>query len=196
MDIELLEHLERLKQRDIDTRAKLLREGRLYGRYEQKMQDVHRENAYALDEIISTHGWPSVSKVGVEGSRATWLIAQHAICTPELQRKFLRHLSKAAEAGDSPIKQVAFLTDRIRFNEGKPQVYGTVLDWNENGELTCELENPEKVDELREQVGLPPFEQTLQEHRKEVEAEGGNPPENYETYRQAGSDWAKSVGWR
>lgn len=126
MNTELLEYLESLKNKDISTRTKLLEEGRLYGTYEQEMQDVHRQNANALNEIISRHGWSGISKVGIAGSRAAWLVAQHAICTPELQRKFLQYLSKAAEADDAPEKQVAFLTDRIRYNEGKPQVYGTI----------------------------------------------------------------------
>ena len=196
MDKELLSQLEILRQRDIETRRKLLEEGRLYGVYDEDMQKVHRENANALNEIIEKNGWPGISMVGLDGSRAAWLIAQHAICTPHLQRKFLEHMTKAAEGDEVPLKQVALLTDRIRFNEGKPQVYGTVLDWNANGELACMLEKPEKVDELRAQVGLPPFEQTLEEHRAEVEAEGGVPPENYEAYKQASDDWAKSVGWR
>jgi len=196
MNRELLAQLETLIQRDKETRNKLLEEDRLYGVYDEKMQNIHSENAIALNEIISIHGWPGVSIVGLEGSRAAWLIAQHAICTPSLQRKFLEYISKAAASGDVPQKQVALLTDRIRFNEGKPQIYGTVLDWDEKGELTCELENPEKVDELREKVGLPPFHQSLQEHKAEVEAEGGKPPENYKAYKQAGSDWARSVGWR
>ena len=140
MDNELLTQLEDLRQRDIDTRTRLLKAGKLYGTYDDEMQSVHRENARALDEIISSHGWPGVSKVGLEGCRAAWLVAQHAICTPHLQRKFLEYLSDAATSGDAPYKQVALLTDRIRFNEGQPQIYGTVLDWDEDGELTCELE--------------------------------------------------------
>lgn len=196
MNEKLQAKLEKLKQRDIQTRSKLLEEGRLYGVYDEEMQKVHRENAEALDEIIATQGWPGIAKVGLEGSRVAWLIAQHAICTPHLQRKFLEFMARAADSGDVPMKQVAMLSDRIRFNEGKPQLYGTVLDWNEIGELSCQLENPEKVDERRAQVDLPPFEQSLQEHRAEVEAEGGRPPENYKAYKQAASDWAKSVGWR
>jgi hypothetical protein len=196
MNKELIAQLENLNQRDIETRNRLLEEGRLYGKYDEEMQNVHRENALALHEIISIHGWPGISVVGLEGSRAAWLIAQHAICTPSIQRKFFEYISKAAASGDVPQKQVALLTDRIRYSEGKPQIYGTVLDWNENGELTCELENPEMVDELREQVGLPPFQQSLQEHRAEIEAEGGKPPKNYKAYKQAGYDWARSVGWR
>lgn len=196
MNEKLLAQLENLKQRDIEIRNKLLDEGRLYGVYDEEMQKVHRENAEALNEIIEAEGWPGISNVGIEGSRAAWLVAQHAICTPELQRKFLEFMTKAVESGDVTMKQIAMLTDRIKFNEGKPQIYGTVMDWNEHGELTCELENPEKVDELRTQVGLPPFEQSLQEHRAEVEAEGGKPPENHEAYKLAGNDWAKGIGWK
>ena len=196
MNTELLVKLESLKQRDIDTRNRLLKEGRLYGSYDEEMQTVHVENAKALHELVTAHGWPGISKVGLEGSRTAWLIAQHAICTPELQKGFLRLLEEAAESGEAPMKQVAFLTDRIRFNEGNPQVYGTVLDWDENGELGCELENLDKVDERRSAVGLPPFEESLRDHRKEVEAEGGKPPEDFEAYKKAGDEWARSVGWR
>ncbi|MBE9137143.1 hypothetical protein IQ254_07985 [Nodosilinea sp. LEGE 07088] len=196
MDNDLLKQLELLKKKDTDTRNKLLEEGELYGTYHEAMRSVHRENAIALDKIIEEHGWPGISKVGLEGSRAAWLIAQHSICTPALQRKFLDHLSNAEKQGDVPGKQVALLTDRIRFNEGRPQVYGTVLDWNETGELTCEVEDEENIDQLREQVGLPLFQQSLHHHRLEVEAEGGNAPEDFRVYKQASDDWAKSVGWR
>lgn len=83
MNKELLAQLESLKQRDIDTREKLLGVGKLYGVYDEAMQNVHRENAQVLDDLISKHGWPGISKVGLEGSRAAWLIAQHAICTTQ-----------------------------------------------------------------------------------------------------------------
>lgn len=116
MNSELLKQLELLKQRDTATREKLLQEGRLYGTYEPEMQKVHVENAEALNELISSHGWPGISKVGLEGCRVAWLIAQHAICTPGLQRKFHSLLKETAEAGDAPMRQVAWLTDRILFN--------------------------------------------------------------------------------
>ena len=128
MNRQVFDELLPLKQRDTDMRSRLLQEGKLYGDYAPEMQQVHRENAKRLDEIIAKHGWPGVSLVGLEGCRAAWLIAQHSICTPDLQRKFLALLAKAAEDGDAPKTQVAFLTDRIRFNESKPQVNGTVLD--------------------------------------------------------------------
>jgi len=196
MDAELLERLKGLRQRDIATRDKLLAEGRLYGTYEEELQRVHRENAEELDEIISLHGWPGVSKVGIEGSWLAWMVANHAVCMPDLQRKFLKYLSMAAGDGDVPYKQVALLTDRVRFNEGRPQVYGTVFDWNESGKLSCELESPEYVDEFREDVGLPPFAKSFQEHRRWAEEQGEKPPEDYAAYKLAAEAWARRIGWR
>ncbi len=196
MKTRLLAELLGLKQRDLATRERLLKEGRLYGFYEEAMQRVHTENAQALQRIVAAHGWPGVSMVGLEGCRAAWLVAQHAICTPSLQRQFLQQLEAARASGDAPPKLVALLTDRIRFNEGRPQVYGTVLDWNERGELGCELEDPARIDELRARVGLPAFEESLREQRRAVEAEGGRAPPDLELYRAEANQWAKRVGWR
>ena len=195
MNQQLLNELMALKQRDTDTRSRLLKEGKLYGGYAPEMQQVHRENANQLNRIIEKSGWPGISIVGLEGCRATWLIAQHSICTPELQRKFLTLLVKASESGDVPRTQVAFLTDRIRFNENKPQVYGTVLDWNERGELSCEVEDPANLDARRKEVGLDPFREELEKHREEVKSEGGGPPEDFTEYKQKGREWASNVGW-
>lgn len=195
MNQQLLAALLALKQRDTDTRSRLLNEGKLYGAYTPEMQEIHRENAYELDRIVSQHGWPGISLVGLEGCRAAWLVAQHAICTPELQRKFLSLLVSASERGDVPGKQVAFLMDRIRFNENKPQVFGTVLDWNEKGELSCNVEDSTHLDARRKAVGLAPFCEDLEKHRAEIELEGGKPPQNFAEYKQQARAWALSVGW-
>ena len=195
MNQQLLDDLLTLKQRDTDMRAHLLSEGKLYNDYAPEMQQVHRENATALNKIISKYGWPGISLVGLEGCRAAWLIAQHSICTPELQRKFLTLLTMASESGDAPKLQVAFLTDRIRFNENRPQVYGTVLDWNEKGELSCDVEDPANLDNRRNAVGLAVFREELEKHREEVKSEGGRPPKDFTEYKQKGREWASSVGW-
>lgn len=196
MNEALAAKLERLRQRDDDTRAALLAAGRLYGIYDESMQAVHRQNAAALDDIVEQHGWPDIGLVGEAGCRAAWLIAQHSICTPGLQRKFLGLLEAAARRGDVPTRQVAMLTDRIRFNEDRPQVYGTVFDWDENGEFGCRVEDDGNLDQRRKAAGLRPYGEVLQQNRRDVEAEGGGPPPNYEVYRRGFLDWAAKVGWR
>jgi hypothetical protein len=195
MNQQLLNELLALKERDIQMRSRLLREGKLYRGYDPQMQQVHRENAVELDKIVCKHGWPAISLVGLDGSRAAWFVAQHSICTPALQRKFLVLLSKASESGDVPEAQVAFLTDRVRFNENKPQVYGTVLDWNENAELSCDVEDPANLDARRKDAGLPPFQQDIEKYRREVESDGGKPPADFVQYKNEVKEWAQNVGW-
>ena len=195
MNQQLLDELLAMAKRDSEMRARLLAAGKLYGDYAEEMQRVHKENAKRLDEIVDTYGWPGIALVGLEGCRAAWLVAQHAICTPALQRKFHAVMEQAVESGDVPKRLLACLTDRIRFNENRPQLYGTVLAWNEIGELTCELEDPANVDARRTEVGLPPFEEDLAKHREEVEREGGKAPENYADHRRKGREWARRVGW-
>ena len=75
------------------------------------------------------YGWPGTSLVGLDGCRAAWVIAQNAISLPEFQRQCLLLLKVAAEHGEASSRQVAFLTDRILFNERKPQMYGVIGDW-------------------------------------------------------------------
>ncbi len=196
MNHALLEELNDLVERDVRMREKLLREDRLYGSYDEAMQQIHRDNAVRLSAIVECHGWPGVSLVGLEGARAAWLIAQHAICTPDLQRGFLKRLELAAEVGDAPKKQVALLTDRIRFNEGRAQVYGTVFDWDASGQLNCVVEDPETVDARRASVGLESFDAALSEQRARVTEAGGRPPSDYSAYKAAADRWAQQAGWR
>jgi hypothetical protein len=195
MNNELLAELLAMAQRDTDTRTRLLNAGRLYDDYSEEMQHVHTENAERLAEIVDEYGWPGISVVGLEGCRAAWLVAQHAICTPALQRRFLAVMQQASKDDDVPRRLVACVTDRIRFNESRPQLYGTVLAWDEKGELTCDLEDPANVDARRKEVGLPPFAEDLARHREEVEREGGYAPKNYAEHRRKGREWAKRVGW-
>ena len=196
MNKDLAQKLEELKCRDLQKCSQLISENRLYGNYDREMQQVHIDNAIALDKIISEHGWTGISLVGFEGCRTAWLIAQHSICTPDLQRKFLKLIRAAAERGDVPKKQAAMLADRIRFNEGKPQIYGTVLDWDENGVLGCEVEDINKVDILRNEVGLPHLQESITKNQEEVKVEGGKAPEDFIVYRERFLNWAKSVGWQ
>ena len=191
----LREQLLSLQQRDTDTRSRLLAADRLYGSYAEDMQQVHRANAEALERIIAPYGWPGRTLVGTDGAAATWLIAQHAICTPDLQRGFLAHLESAVAHAEAPPRQLACLTDRIRFNEERPQRYGLVLDWDADGQLNCTLEDPEQLDACRAAVGLPPFAGELTQHRQAVAAEGGQCPEDYTDYLARRRAWARRVGW-
>jgi hypothetical protein len=181
---------------DERVRARLAHDGRLFEGYDQDMEAVHRRNAARLASLVAAHGWPGAPVAGEDGAQAAFLILQHAIGEPALQRRCLPLLAAAAARGEVPPLQPAMLLDRIRFFEGKPQLYGTALDWDAAGRLSVgALESPESVDARRAALGLPALEVSLAQKRLAAEAEQG-PPED-PARRQADFEaWARRVGWR
>ena len=85
----------------------------------------------------------------------------------------------------------------IRVYEGRPQVYGTNFDWDENGELNpTPIQNPGVVEELRKSVGLPSLVQDIQEKRMRMASSNEKPPEEIAADRRQAEERYKSVGWR
>ncbi|HXV60009.1 MAG TPA: DUF6624 domain-containing protein, partial [Vicinamibacteria bacterium] len=162
------------------------------------MERVHLEHAERLAAIVAQYGWPGVERVGADGEEAAWLILQHAISDPHFQREGLRRLKEAAERGDAPWYQVALLEDRIRFNAGRAQLYGTQLDWDENGQLSPlpGIEDPSRLEERRRAVGLGPFEAEIARKRKAAAQWGEKPPSDLGEHRRKMEAWARKVGWR
>ena len=93
---------------------------------------------------------------------AAWLIAQHAIGEPAFMRECRDLLAAAAAAGAAPAWQLAYLDDRIRVFEDKPQRYGTQLREGADGRPEpCPLEDAAHVEAWRADVGLPPLADAL-----------------------------------
>lgn len=196
MNETLVEELLALKQRDESTRARLLESGVLLDGYSEEMEAVHLENAAALETILEDHGWPGVSLVGEEGAEAAWLVAQHAISRPGFQRHCLRWMRRTVAAEDAPLWQEAYLTDRIRMNEQRPQVYGTQLDWDSDGELSpWKIEAPTEVDKRRAEIGLLPLAEAVEIARRHARDEGHEPPVDREGSLERQEMWARRVGW-
>jgi hypothetical protein len=197
MNTALQEKLIALLRLDEKVRAELVATGELFDGYNARMAEVHKQNAAKLDGIVKEFGWPGTSLVGNDGADAAWLVLQHAIANPELQRKCLPLLKTAAQAGEIPAFQFACLEDRICVYEGRAQRYGTQFDWDESGVLSASpLQNPERVDDYRQSVGLGPLSEKTEEIRQRAAAEGDEPPRDFEKRKQEMDDWARSVGWR
>ena len=178
-------------------RAELVASGELFGGYEPRMARVHERNARRLHRIIESVGWPGTDLVGPEGAEAAWIILQHAIAEPGLLRRALPLLQTAASEGRASPRHAAMLEDRIRFFEGRPQRYGTQFDWDADGKLSAgEVDDPQRLDERRHAVGLPPLAEQMEEARSRAAAEGDRPPADHEAYEKARDEWAASVGWR
>lgn len=193
MNQALGQKLQKMVAEDKETHDRLAKTGDLFEGYHPEMEGVHLKNARELEQIIDNRGWLGKSLVGIEGAENAWLIVQHAISLPSFQRKCLRLIEKAVEDGEAEAWQAAYLEDRIRFFEGKPQRYGTQSDWNEQGEMQVyTLEDEEKVNEYRARVGLQPLKSLTWKNEDASEPK----PENLRERKIEFEAWARKVGWR
>jgi hypothetical protein len=198
MEGELLrQELLGMAAEDGAVRDRLVEDGSLFGGYNPLMAIVHRRNGDRLSGIVDAHGWPGISLVQQDGAAAAWLVLKHAIGDPALQRRCLPLVEAAAAAGEVPAWQPATLLDGLRFYEGRPQVYGSMFDWDERGEMVpWPIEDAEGVDRRRQAVGLPPLAEHIESARAAVRAEGESPPADPVARRREAENWARSVGWR
>ncbi len=190
---ELLE----LQDQDQAMRSLLLEQDVLYDGYHPKMLAVHEKNADRLNDIIDVYGWPGTSLVGLDGCRAAFLIAQHAISRPDFLRHCLRLLSEAEVNNEVPSRLVAYLADVINFHEQKPQVYGLVGWFDDNGEFSYGAIVDEKtVNQRRALAGLEPIESDRDKHKQQIQSEGGRAPKDPDNFNKGYNEWAKKTGWR
>jgi hypothetical protein len=152
---ELLE----MRSEDLTVRKELLDAGQLGGHYVPRMEAIHIKNAARLCELIQQHGWPAEDIAGKDGAEAAWMIAQHSIGEPEFQKDVLHLLKECAAGGRTPAWHAAYLEDRIAMYQGRPQRYGSqwVDDPRDGRARPWELSDPERVNEFRASVGLPPL---------------------------------------
>ena len=194
MNEQLREKLLSMRAEDARVREELAASGELFDGYCPKMEKVHLENAAELEEMIDENGgWLGKSLVGEDGAEAAWLIAQHAIALPEFSRRCLKLIEKAVAENEVEPYQLAYLHDRISFFENRPQKYGSQSDWNKDGVMEVwTLEDKERVNEYRAEVGLKPLESLTWENEETRE----NKPKDYDGRQAKFEAWAKRVGWR
>jgi len=126
--------------------------------YHPRMREVHEKNNIRIKEIINRYGWPGISLVGKEGSKAAWLIVQHAVLDTGFMDECLPLLKAATVQGEAEGWCVAYLQDRVLAKSDKPQIYGTQHDIDENGVAhPLPMEDPQRVDILRKELGLEPL---------------------------------------
>ena len=181
---------------DLRVREELARSGELFKGYHPLMREVHERNAARLRALIESHGWPTRALAGEDGAEAAWLILQHAIGNPSLQRRGLALMSEAASRGEVSPVHVAMLEDRIRVNEGKGQRYGTQFDWDRDGQMNpLPMADESNVDVRRAEVGLPPLADDIRRHRQRMADYGERPPVDWEARQEEIRDWRRFTGW-
>jgi hypothetical protein len=184
-------------RRDHETRTRLAQSGALFDGYHPEMEAVHLDNADLLNRVFDAIGWPGRASLGDEGASAAFVILQHAISRPDLQRRGLALMLEAIPKGQANALDAAYLSDRIAVMEGAPQTFGTQFDWDSRGLLSpAPIADPERVDERRADLGLPPMADTIAKMRADAAAEGQTAPTDLTRRRAEYEAWARRVGWR
>ncbi|MFI8851620.1 DUF6624 domain-containing protein [Streptomyces sp. NPDC053499] len=123
-----------------------------------------------LRTLLEKHGhWPAAAEVGEEAALGAWLVAQHADRQLDVQRLALRLLEQAVQdgsAGPEGPSRLAFLRDRLHVNAGLPQRYGTQIQGvaADGAPVPWPVEDEEKLDAHRAEVGIPPFARYTERH--------------------------------
>ncbi len=191
---ELRAELLAMKAKDDQLHTELSKAGALTGHYVPALQAVHEKNAARLHELVSVYGWPHEEIAGVDGAYAAWLIVQHGIGNPGLQKEVLSLLLRETAQSRIPAWHAAYLGDRIAMYEQRPQRYGTQwLDDPLDGRTRpWPIEGPEEVDTRRASVGLGPL-RPIPERGPDLPAEEQQKRRENQRWWQ---DWLASRGWR
>lgn len=147
----------------IDLEKLNLDDMRTYEEYRTRLTEIDEENTRWMKSVVDEQGWPTISMVGEEGSKAAWLLVQHADRDVKFQRKSLDLMLALPEEEVLAI-DVAYLTDRVLVAEGKPQLYGTQFHVVDGKLEPRSIDAESKVDARRQKVGL----STLAEYREQV----------------------------
>lgn len=123
----------------------------------QKKEVLNKQNQKELEFLIAKKGWPKISQVGHNAAAAAFLIIQHSEST--LQKKYLPVIKKLCENREAVWSSYALMYDRIQVSENKPQRYGSQvhLNSNTNKDELYPLEDENKVDEWRKEIGMQPL---------------------------------------
>jgi hypothetical protein len=192
---DLAEELLVMAEEGRAIRAALSSEDSQY-EYHPMMVALYRRSAERLNAAFDSVGWPGREIIGGASWAAMWLL-HHAISSPDVMRRGLGLLRAAERRGEVEPLRVALLEDQILTLEGKPQQYGTQIEWDDNGVLSpLPIADPGDVDVRRRAVGLGPLADEIDEIRAEARSCGERVPTDRTAQKEAAEAWARSVGWR
>lgn len=115
-------------------------------------REVDHPHQQALIEMLPPEGWFLRSQYGDEASNAAFLIVQHA--DVDLQERFLPVLEPLAASGEVEGRAYAMMFDRVALRRDRAQRYGSQVVCENGRYVPYRLEEPNRVDELRAQLGM------------------------------------------
>ncbi|MFV8282770.1 DUF6624 domain-containing protein [Christiangramia marina] len=159
--------LDSIWKTDQEIRFKLIKlqqEGKMNSDETKELaQQMKTQDSVNLEKVesILQNGWPD--DLNMQGNQTIFLVIQHADL--QTQNKYLPVIEQAVQDNKTFPANLALLKDRMALREGKKQIYGSqiFIDSNTGKKYVQPLQNPEGVDKLRAEVGLPSMETYLQQ---------------------------------
>jgi hypothetical protein len=121
---------------------------------------VDAKNRAEVLRIFDRYGWVTRSLAGKDAAHDFWLLVQHQ--TPEIQRRLLPALEKAAKDGNASMSDYAYLYDRVQMGLGKPQHWGAAVKCEEGKPVLYPVDDPAGLDARRKELYLMPVGEYLQ----------------------------------
>ncbi len=179
-----------LVQKDLDLKNVLRERGILNDGYHPELENLHIANAKKLNKLIEKNGFPVLSNAGDEGVKYAWLIIYHAISYPEFMRDCLFEMRIAAAQRDYPLDLLAYIEDLVSFLEGKPQIYGTHMEWYGDELRPSKIGDEQFLEFRRSSFGLGKLSDQLFNHQHE------RPPRDLVKKMKDFEAWRRRVGWQ
>ena len=120
-----------------------------------------KANELRLIQLLDQYGWPTASEVTEFAAAGAALIINHT--NDELRAKYFPMLEKAFQKGEAQPLRYAKMKDRLLTEEGKEQIYGTQMKFDEMTKVPYPIKDAEYVDKRRAYIGLGPLSTYLKE---------------------------------
>jgi hypothetical protein len=118
-----------------------------------------KENKNRLLELLDKYGWPTASQVTEYASAGAALIINHT--NYEIRSKYFPMLEEAFRKGEAQPLRYAKMRDRLLVEEGKEQLYGTQIKFENLIREPYPIKDSEYVDKRRAEIGLGPLKPYL-----------------------------------
>jgi hypothetical protein len=162
LSAQLSEELKSMYDKDQAVRWEVIHSGKLNSEEGiRMMEEIDRNNLPRLKAILDEYGWPGIKLVGEAGADQMWLLVQHSDHDVEFQKRALALLKGSVDKNDAPKRHLAYLTDRVLLNEGKEQIYGTQMEIVNGQVILQPVQDPDHLDQRREEIGLCPIAEYL-----------------------------------
>ena len=124
-------------------------------------EEIDVPNTKRMNEILASHGFPTMSMVGRDGVGAFVTMLQH-VRDIETRKKSAVGMARAYEDKVILPNQYAGFVDRLLIDQGKAQRYGSNFQMKDGKMVMTPVEDPKNLEKRRKKLGLP----TMSEYMK------------------------------